>query len=105
MTLFSMAYAVSPLVIARTQKNTQLFRLTLKPLLLTVAAILSSVPTDIAYNRPILGWNPGAPPADWATVRHAWDLSNMLRAVPSLLAFALQTIAMLWLKPGARTAT
>lgn len=101
MTLISTAYtvfAVWLLVIARKEKNTQVFRLTLIALLLIVAAILYSVPTDIAYNQQILSWNPAAPPADWAAVRDAWDLSNMLRAVPSLLAFALQTIAMLSLE-------
>ncbi len=98
MTLISTAYtvfAVWLLVIARKEKNTQVFRLTLIALLLIVAAILYSVPTDISYNQQILSWNPAAPPADWAGVRDAWDLSNRLRAVPSLLAFALQAIAML----------
>ena len=101
MTLISTAYtvfAVWLLVIARKENNAQVFRLTLIALLLIVAAILYSVPTDIAYNQQILSWNPAAPPADWAAVRDAWDLSNMLRAVPSLLAFALQTFAMLSLE-------
>lgn len=91
--------AVWLLVIARKETNTQLFRLTLIALLLIVAALLYSVPTDIAYNQQILSWNPASPPADWAAVRTAWDFSNLLRAVPSLLAFVLQTIAMLSLTP------
>ena len=98
MTIISTAYTVLAAwlcVIARKEKNTPVFKLTLIALVLVIVAVLYSVPTDIAYNQQILGWNPAAPPADWASVRDAWDLSNMIRAVPSLLAFALQTVALL----------
>lgn len=98
MTAISTAYtvfAVWLLVLARKDGNARVFRLTLIALLLIVAAILYSVPTDIAYNQQILGWNPASPPPDWSSVRDAWDFSNLVRAVPSLLAFALQTVALL----------
>ena len=102
MTIVSTAYTVFAawlLVIARKERNTHVFRLTLIALLLVIAAVIYSVPTDIAYNQQILGWNAAAPPADWSSVRDAWDLSNLIRAVPTLAAFALQTVAMLSLSP------
>ena len=103
MTIVSSAYTVLAVLLLRTarrEKNVWLFRYTLAALLLIVGAILYSVPTDIAYNQQILSWTPAAPPTNWASVRDNWDLANLARAVPAMLAFALQTIALLHLEPA-----
>ena len=100
MTIISSIYsalAVWLLVLERKQKSRPLFRLTAASLVLITVALLYSIPTDIAYNQQILAWL--TPPADWASVRDDWDFANRVRAVPSLMAFVLQTVALLYLNP------
>jgi hypothetical protein len=94
MTAISLVYTVAAVLVLVRERHAKgpAFRLTLVALGLVIAALIYSAPTDIAYNRQILSWNPATPPADWASVRDAWDFSNQLRSVPSLVAFALQVM-------------
>ncbi len=71
MTIVSSAYTVFAAVLlylARREKNAPLFRFTLIALAMIIAALLYSMPTDIAYNQQILSWDTATPPADRATV-------------------------------------
>lgn len=97
MTIISSVYTMAAIVILyqeRRAKGAARFRLTLIALVLIVAALIYSGPTDIAYNQQILSWTPATPPADWASVRDAWDFSNRARTVPSMIAFLLQALAL-----------
>ena len=97
MTIISSIYtvlAVVVLVMKRHERGGAVFKLTAVALALIVAALIYSAPTDIAYNQAILAWDPKAPPADWATTRDAWDFANVVRCVPSLIAFVLQSAAL-----------
>jgi hypothetical protein len=105
MTLISTIYtilAVVVLVARRKERKEPLFRFTAAALALIVIALVYSGPTDIAYNQEILGWNAASPPANWATVRDAWDLANRIRTVPSMLAFILQTLALFYVPSSGR---
>jgi uncharacterized membrane protein len=43
---------------------------------------------NIPINEMMAGWNPAAPPPDWAQLRDRWNDSNLLRTVAAVLCFA-----------------
>jgi uncharacterized membrane protein len=57
---------------------------------------------NIPINEAVAGWNPGAPPADWAQLRDRWNDSNLLRTVAAVLSFAAATVLTV-LRPGCRS--
>ncbi len=77
------------------------FRLTVAALLLVLVALGYSAFTDIPYNQQILSWNPASPPANWADIRRAWDVANLLRTFPTVLGFILQAASLIQGQAGA----
>lgn len=57
---------------------------------------------NIPINEMVAGWNPAAPPADWAQLRDRWNDSNLLRTVAAVLSFAA-AVALSVLRPGCRS--
>lgn len=64
-------------------------------LLLMVAAGLITRFGNQPINELVMGWNPSAPPEDWATLRDRWWLLHSLRTLISISALALLTQAVL----------
>jgi uncharacterized membrane protein len=99
-TLYTITAAYA-LLRMRHLKEQPAFRLTAAALILILLALGYSAFTDIPYNQQILSWNPANPPANWADVRHAWDVANLLRTIPSVLGFILQAASLMQGRAGA----
>ena len=64
-------------------------------LLLMVAAGLLTRFGNQPINALVMGWNPSAPPEDWAALRDRWWMLHSLRTLISVGALALLTQAVL----------
>jgi uncharacterized membrane protein len=62
--------------------------------LLGVFVLTSQI--NIPINQALAGWDPAAPPADWAAARDAWNQANLIRGMVALAAFAGAVAALAW---------
>jgi undecaprenyl pyrophosphate phosphatase UppP len=67
----------------------------LRPTLIALALILLAAVVTLVVNGPInveqQGWNPQAPPTDWARIRDRWQVAHAVRTAALCLALGYLT--------------
>lgn len=82
-----------PLVRLWKQRRTTYWRLTaLGWVLFFVGVGVFTITLNVPINNAVLGWDPDAPPADWASARNTWNTLNSIRTPLNYLSFLL----MIW---------
>jgi uncharacterized membrane protein len=51
---------------------------------------------NVPINNALAGWNPAAPPPDWAMARDRWNDANLVRGIANVAAFMAAVAALAW---------
>lgn len=78
--------AVLILLILAHRADSPTLRPTAAALILLGLALVVSFAVNVPINLAQIGWDPQAPPADWASIRDRWQIAHAVRTLCCVLA-------------------
>lgn len=74
------------------------FALSLAGFILCIGDMLVTVLVNVPINGKVQSWQPDAPPEDWKLLRDRWERFHNIRALLSVLGFALFAASVVFFK-------